>query len=212
MAFHTNNTNLRSHKSKKASNVTKVDNRIVHIAPEPKWLDYSSVTGAIGQNPAGWSSYYVPALTQGTGPYSRIGNQVWSRRLELHGGVARNTSGSAVQLVRLLVVRTISPANASLNASELFSATNLFDPLRNLNYVDDFRILYDRLIILDSAKANFVPFNFKLNLGFETKFSANSGTATDCTLNAVNIVAWSDQSANPPLLVNGVYRFNFTDQ
>jgi len=170
------------------------------------------LSGDIGQNPAAWSSYYVPAITQGTSYYGRIGNQVWAKRLLIKAGINRTAAGSTVQRVRLMVIRNIDPVNAATPATELFSATNLFDPMRNPNYLKNYIILYDKVFILDSAKANYLPIEIKLPLGFPIKFSGNAGTVADVTLNNVEIVVWGDQAANKPALAGGTFRFIFNDQ
>jgi len=110
------------------------------------------------------------------------------------------------------VVQNIDPVNAATPAAELFSATNLFDPMRNPNYLGNYRILYSSEFVLDSARSNFLKLEFKLKLGFPIKFSANGGTVADVTRNNVEILVWSDQAANPPTLAGGSFRFTFSDQ
>jgi len=87
---------------------------------EVKVYDYTSLSGSLGAYPSAWSSFFVPAITQGVTRAGRLGNQVWSSKLEIKTGVLRNAAGSAVQRVRMLVLCTKNSAGFAADATEVF--------------------------------------------------------------------------------------------
>jgi len=179
--------------------------------PEMKHIDYTTLSGSLGQYPAAWSNYWVTRPTRGTEYYSRIGNQVFSAKVELKFNVTRNSGGATVQRVMVMVLVNKDPANTATSASELFQATNLFDPFFNEDYRSNFRILYKRLVVLDSAVSNDAEVSISIPLKFVTKFSANGGTVTDASENSVELICWSDQSTNQPTLGGGSFRYWWFD-
>lgn len=201
-----------SHKSKVCVSTSKKHTKSVHIVPEEKWYDYTTLSGSIGQNPAAWSNYYVPAIVQGTSVHARVGNQIVARKLEVHTGVSRNSGGTTVQRVRIMVIRNKDPVGAATPPGDIFSTSSLFDPMRNPDFISNYVIMFCKEYVLDSAVANFLPVEISLGLNFVTRFSANGGIVSDVAQNNIELVVWSDQAANQPTLAGGSFRFTFTDE
>lgn len=179
------------------------------MKPEMKYMDNTSVTGAVGSGPGNWSLWYVPAITRGVENYSRIGNAVTLKRIDIMVKVYRNAGGAAVQRVHLGLIKTPSPFGVSAQAGDVYDNPSAFYPFRYEEYFNEFKLLFSRDIVLDANKPA-TDVVVSIPLGFTTRFTGNAGTAADCLENCLDLVAWSDQAATQPG-VEGGFRIYWTD-
>lgn len=178
---------------------------------EMKYLDYSSVSGSIGNSPSNWSNWYIPRITRGVESYSRIGNQITIKAVELRLLLNRNSAGATVQRMHVLVLRTKEPYGVAAIAADLYSAPSTFSSPRSPEYANDFIALWETTVVLDSSGPNSVQIEKMLPCGFQTKYASNGGTVADCVANNVELLIWSDQSTNQPTVSTGSFRVWWTD-
>lgn len=200
---HVSAMTTRTPKQKRSSGV-------LQKAIEVKYLDYTSVSGSLGNGPVNWSLWYVPRLTRGTESYSRVGNQIFAKSLHLRAYFLRNSSGATVQRIHVGVLKTREPEGVSATASTVYSNTALFDSFlvpEQSNTV----ALWQKNFELEAGKSSSAYIDVKIPLGFVIKYIANSGLAADCQQNCIDLVMWSDQTTNQPTVQIGEFRLTYTD-
>lgn len=193
----------RRNSSKQKRNA--VDPRKVEV----KYLDYTSVSGSIGNGATNWSLWYVPRMTRGSEAYSRVGNQIFARRLHLKLQLLRNNAGATVQRMRVLVAKVPEPEGTASSASSVYSNPSAFDPYLTPEY-RNFQILWQKSVALEAGKSS-SEIDVVIPLNFDIRYIANAGTVADCQRNNVELIIWSDQTTNQPTVNVGSWRLEYTD-
>lgn len=177
---------------------------------EMKYLDYTSVSGSVGNGATNWSLWYVPRVTRGSESYSRIGNQIYARRLQLKLFLLRNAAGAVVQRMHAGVLLTKQPEGVSAQAADLYSNPSAFNPYLTPEYKNTV-VLWQKDWSLEAGANSSASVDVDLPLNFDVRYISNSGLAADCQLNCIDLVLWSDQSTNQPTVSVGSFRLLFTD-
>lgn len=188
-----------------------VPRRSYNVKEEKYYDDNASIAGAIGQYPAGWSAFYLPAMVRGTGPVQRIGDQIFAKWLYMSFLVNHNSGGAVNQRVKWMVVLHKSPYNAAPVAAEVFQTTTTMDGGRSLDYLDQYKVLAEGQVLLELQIHSCELVRKNIKLGFPIKFTGNGGTVADVSMNNIELLIWSDQAANQPTLSEGTWRVTFVD-
>lgn len=180
--------------------------------PEIKHYDQVGAGGGIGNNPANWSMYYLTAgIIQGTSNVTRVGSSIRINSVGITADITRNASGNTVQRVRCMLVKMSNTFNSAPTASELFQTTSTFLPLRDLDYMTYYRVLMDRIIVLDSAIHNQITLKYNRRQYAKARYTGNGGTFGDQSHGGYYFLIWSDQASNQPTLANLNMRVCFSD-
>lgn len=179
---------------------------------ETKFYDSTAAGGGIAAFPVAWSRYDLSCgITQGTTASTRLGNEIVTRSFGLSFMLNRNAGGQPCQRVRYMIVDYVDSEGSIPTAAEVFQSTGVFLPQRYLPYMTDFRVLADRVVVLDSAIANGKQVRIRRKYRQKMKYTDNSGTTGGQAHHQLFFLIWSDQAANVPTITDVAWRINFTD-
>lgn len=180
---------------------------------ETKFYDSTAAGGGIGQYPVAWSRYDLSCgIIQGTTASTRLGNEIVTRSFGISFMLTRNASGPTVQRVRYMIIDYIDSEGTIPTSAEMFQSTGTFLPQRYLPYMTDFKVLADRVVVLDSAIANGKQVRIRRKYMQKMKYTDNSGTTGGQAHHQLFFLIWSDTaSPNPPSITDMAWRINFTD-
>lgn len=179
---------------------------------EIKYYDQTAVGGGLSAYPTSWSRYDLSCgITQGDNAVSRDGDVIVARNIRITGVITRNAGGSAVQRVRYMLIDYPQSEGTIPTAGEIFQTTGVFRPQRNLNWINQFRILADKMIIIDSAVRNAYTITVNRKLFKRMRYQDNAGTTGSQVTHQLFFVIWSDQGANVPTLSDFAWRLTYSD-
>jgi len=156
-----------------------------------------------GQTYIPYSSGSVAPLTgvaQGDGDGNRTGNSIFARSLNVKGYVQHNTSGDAIQIVRVALVQdTQQIGDTAPVFSDIYEGTDVNSHL-NSETVGRFKILYNQVLILDQVNAPLRKFEINKAMRQHIRFNGNG--AGDVQKDGIYLVMVSSQggAANGPTL------------
>jgi len=115
------------------------------------------------------------AITKGTTDNTRVGTRVNIRRLQIRGFCAVTPTTGVDQLHRVMLIVDQQANAAAPTLATILQATTVYsfpDP----EYVDRFRIIYDRTFALNATaeSGSIIPFNIDLRTKVDTHFNASA--------------------------------------
>ncbi len=209
------------------------------VGIERKFIDSGKVASVVtsGTTLAGREFDPAPenclnATTQGTGPSQRLGTKISVLNCFINGVVELPTQTSVATahktpLVRVYLLLDKQTNAAQFNSEDVFTtavadAAAATAPLRNLLFVDRFRILAERTLTLPTQSVAFASDDAKFDImGHEVPFKifykfkkpliclykASAGTIADIVDNSLHIIAISSTGTNAKIAFNARVRF-----
>lgn len=224
--------NKRIHRLEKKVKQIEYDTEVKH-------LDYVFTAVEMSDSGSVGNTLLVNGLAQGTTSFTRIGDEVNFTSIQVRGTISHQLNNPALNhspTYRLIIVRDMQPNGAAMTFGNLLDLSLITEPVyapRNMDYIDRFKIYYDKVGVLnpnfqfitsgtgtplittttqvgDVARSIkfFKKLNFKTNYGL-----ANAGNISDIARNSLYFLFISDEtgaSNNGPLF-NGGMRLYYKD-
>lgn len=139
-------------------------------------------------------------LTKGDDIDNRDGRQVRFKSIQFNGRISRNNLATQpYQRVRFVMVIDKQPNQFTVAWTDVFRDLDV-DTLRNINYRKRFVVLWDRTYTV-TEQIPVKSFKVYKKLDMKTVYDdGDTGGASDISTNAIYLLAFSDSTANNPLL------------
>lgn len=185
--------------------------RSVKLSKELKHVDVNFGETFATHLPAAATMRFLNPIAQGTGEDQRIGRQIVAHSLQLKFTPQFSAGGNAYQKVKYMIYLHRETGGAPPDLSKVFTATNTFQTLPNLDYPKYGRILKSGMCCLDQYHGQ-RDIKIYLKLRFRSTWSDDTDAIADMSRNSLYFIVWSDQaSANYPAITNALCRFKYSD-
>jgi len=216
--------------------------RAIPCGPEKKFVDVSQTGGNMlgtggtfvaasnpvvapsAAAPSGPNGAYFCLIPQNTTDNTRIGNKICVTNFNFKGSVALNTKVSALaHRVRYIFGWDLQANGAQIVASDIlkyYTATpagELMNAFRNLDQVERFKIIKDKIVVLNPLATNAgtitqheVPFKCSWRGDMPVHYSSTAGAITELRSANLFLLIFSD-GGDTDVAWSGIGRVKFTD-
>lgn len=156
----------------------------------------------------------------GTDVHSRIGDKVTITSIRVRGtaNIDPATAADAGTVCQLYVILDRQPNGAAATYADIFTDTNIFNALRNIQHTDRFMTLGVITVtckpqagVSGAYNNDIVPFDFYRKCKIPMQFSAGTGAITSISSNNIFLVQGSEGYNDNTVHVNGVARLTYSD-
>lgn len=210
-----------------AKSIKKINNKM-----ELKQNDVLQSSVAIDDTAGNGVFTLLNGVQTGDTNTTRDGDEIHATSLQFRGIIATSSAAVGISFVRQIVFWDSQPNGTAPSMATLLDTTVItnanFAPY-NRNYQKRYKILYDRLIMLNpqveltvgtvappgtNTTASLVqyalPFKKKIQLNRTVKYVGDGNAITDIATNSLYVFQVSNQAANTPVVVAG-WRLYFKD-
>lgn len=184
-------------KSRSAIALAKRNARILsHQMPEMKYHDVNG-TGTVSA--AGASTVIaVSAIPQGDGPAARDGSKVTLKSMNVRMYLQKSGSATQATFVRIQVIQSL--VGDTPTSSTIFNATPYVTSFRNLNHTTDFKVLVDRMVVLNdnNDEGKFVTINLSRFACNTLSWDQTDTTGASARKGKLYIFLTTEEPTNPP--------------
>lgn len=161
-------------------------------------LDTVEAGTIITSNPVTYVTH-LSAVAQGDGDSARTGNSIFARSLNIRGQAIFSAAGTDPQFMRVMVVLDQQQIADSPSTLGVVLENNGYNSHLNKASVGRFKVLYNKVIELDSVKNKSVPID--INIAMRHHIRYNGTASTDIQKGGLYIMAMSSEAVNGPKLV-----------
>lgn len=136
----------------------------------------------------------------------RNGNSILAKYMTGKIYITQNSSATNT-VVRCIIFQDLANQSSTPSVASVLEAVNPASPM-NVDNVDRYWILYDRMITLSTGGKTMVPLNIFRRLNFHCKYDGTGGT--DYEINAICMLLISNEPTNTPT-VTGYWRLAYYD-
>lgn len=166
------------------------------------------------------STGQISLIPIGTDVHSRIGDKVTITSIRVKGTATLDptTAADASVAMQLYVILDRQPNGAAATYADIFTDTNIFNALRNIQHTDRFQTL-GVITLTCSPKAGVsgaynidsVPFDWYRKCKIPMQFSAGTGAITSISSNNIFLVQGTEGYNDNTVHCNGVARITYSD-
>lgn len=156
-----------------------------------------------------WSTVLLNGVAQGDDNDQRNGRSLKCTSINVNGFLLKHNS-AAQTIIRIALVYMARTESANPTLSHVFTTDNSVVSKYNVDHAGDYKILFDRTIMLDGANKTMSKISIRRKLYNHMKFSGTGGTVSSIESGGLFLIYMSNEGTNTPTF-NYSSRFRYVD-